>query len=179
MKTQTRLLAGIAVGALLCMVAVAQSDKRTQSANRLTASDNMFVTKALQGNMAEVELGKLGQQRASNDAVKQFAKRMVDDHQKALDELKTIATNQGITVPTTLDAKGQATFDRLSKLNGAEFDRAYMEDMVKDHRTDVAEFKRESEHGEDPAVKSWAAKTLPTLEDHLKMAEQTERDVKK
>jgi putative membrane protein len=149
-----------------------------QTANRLNA-DNTFAVKAAEGGMAEVELGKLAQQRASNDGVKQFGKHMVDDHTKANVELKTIAANKGITLPATLNSNDQATMDRLSKLNGAEFDKAYMDDMVKDHRADVAEFQRESQRGEDSEFKAFAAKTLPTLQDHLRMAEDADKQVKK
>ncbi|HLK51086.1 MAG TPA: DUF4142 domain-containing protein [Bryobacteraceae bacterium] len=148
------------------------------SANRL-ASDNTFITKAAQGGMAEVELGRLASQHASNDKVKQFGQRMVDDHSKANDELKKVASKQGATIPSALDPKDQAELDHLSKLSGAEFDRAYMQDMVKDHRMDVAEFRREANNGQDPDVKAFASKTLPTLEDHLKTAEETQKELKK
>jgi putative membrane protein len=104
---------------------------------------------------------------------------MVADHTKANDELKEIASKKGITLPTSMDAKSQATYDRLSKLSGAEFDRAYMRDMVADHKTDVNEFKQESERGTDPDLKAFAAKTLPTLQEHLQMAESTDAKVKK
>ena len=90
-----------------------------------------------------------------------------------------MASSKGATVPSSLDPKDQATLDHLSKLNGAEFDRTYMQDMAKDHRMDVAEFRRESNRGTDPDVKAFASKTLPTLEDHLKMAEQIQKQVNK
>ena len=136
------------------------------------------MTKAAQGGMAEVELGKLAQSHASNDAVKNFGKRMVDDHSKANDQLKSIAAKENVTLPTTLDAKDQATMDRLAKLNGAQFDRAYINDMVRDHRTDIAEFQREADHGSDPAVKQFASSTLPTLQEHLRLAEDAQKQVK-
>jgi putative membrane protein len=148
------------------------------SANRMGA-DSAFVTKAAIGGMAEVKLGQLATQKASNADVKSFAQQMVDDHGKANDELKQLASKKGVTLPTDIDAKHQATYDRLSKLSGAEFDRAYMQEMVSDHRTDVNEFRRESKSGADPDVKGWAAKTLPTLEHHLQMAESTNAKVKK
>ncbi len=176
MKIQGKFLAGLAaMGLLAAGPVLAQS---TTTAHRLTADSN-FMTKAAQGGMAEVELGQLAVQKASNQSVKDFGQKMVDDHSKANEELKSIAAKQGVTLPTTLDTKDQATKDRLSKLSGAEFDRAYMTDMVKDHRMDVAEFRREADHGTDPDVKAFAAKTLPTLESHLKMAETTESQVKK
>ena len=152
---------------------------QSQTANRMDSADSTFATKAAQGGMAEVKLGQLATERASNSAVKQFGQKMVDDHTKANDELKQLASKKGITLPTDIDAKDQATYDRLSKLNGAEFDRAYMADMVKDHRTDVSEFRRESEHGGDPDLKAFAGKTLPVLEQHLQMAEQTDQQVRK
>lgn len=147
-------------------------------ANRMGSSAHAWVTKAAEGGMMEVELGKLAQQQASSEEVKKFGQRMVDDHTKANDELSKIASSKGITLPTSLSAKHQATKDRLSKLSGAAFDRAYMEDMVRDHRADVADFRKESTSGQDAEVKAFAAKTLPTLEEHLRMAEQTEAAVK-
>jgi putative membrane protein len=134
------------------------------------AADDMFVTKAAKGGLAEVELGKLASEKASSDAVKQFGQRMVDDHGKANNELKTLAQSKSVTIPTDLDAKDKALRDRLMKLSGRAFDRAYMQAMVSDHVKDVNEFRTESKTGKDPEVKAWAAKTLPTLEEHLKMA---------
>jgi len=172
---RTQLLAGVAVLALFG--ASGQAQVKTETANRLTADDT-FATKAAEGGMAEVELGKLAQQHASNDAVKQFGTRMVDDHTKANDELKMIAAKKSITLPTALNSKDQATMDRLSKLNGAAFDKAYMADMVRDHKEDISEFQREADHGSDPDFKAFASKTLPTLQDHLKMAQETDSKVK-
>jgi putative membrane protein len=134
------------------------------------AADDMFVTKAAKGGMAEVELGKLASEKGTSDAVKQFGQRMVTDHGKANDELKSLAQSKNVTLPTEIDAKEKALRDRLMKLSGPAFDRAYMQAMVADHVKDVNEFKMESKSGKDPEVKAWAAKTLPTLEEHLKMA---------
>jgi putative membrane protein len=184
MKHIDVLLAGAAVCALTVFNAPApaqqypDSANRDSSANRMSAADSTFASKAAQGGMAEVKLGHLAKEKASSRAVKEFGQKMIDDHTKANDELQSIAAKKGITLPATIDSKDQATYDRLSKLSGAEFDRAYMRDMVSDHRTDVSEFRRESEHGADPDLKAFAAKTLPTLEEHLKMAEQTEGQVK-
>jgi putative membrane protein len=97
---------------------------------------------------------------------------MVDDHSKANDELKEIASSQGIQVPDKLSAKDEMTKERLSKLSGEQFDKAYMSDMVKDHTKDVADFQRESQSGKDPQVKEFASKTLPILQSHLKEAKQ-------
>ncbi|MBV9506639.1 MAG: DUF4142 domain-containing protein [Acidobacteriia bacterium] len=176
---KTEFLAGLAIFSLLGGSALAQNSGANRgSANRLSGTDNTFIMKAAQGGMAEVELGKLAQQRASNDAVKQFGKRMVQDHSMANEQLKTIAANQGVTLPTGLDPKDQAIMDRLSKLNGAEFDKAYIRDMVADHRTDIGEFQKEADHGNDPAVKQFASMTLPTLQEHLRMAEDAQKSVR-
>jgi putative membrane protein len=149
----------------------------TAKAGAKMAGDQTFVKKAAIGGMAEVELGTLAKDKASSDQVKQFAQRMVDDHGKANDELKTLAQNKNITLPTELDAKHKAVRDRLSKLSGAQFDKAYMQAMLKDHREDVSEFRSESRSAKDPDVKAFAAKTLPTLEDHLKLAQQDSKAV--
>src|SRR5262249_51363821 len=134
-------------------------------------SDHTFVMDAAKGGMAEVELGRLATQKASRDEVKKFGQRMVDDHGKANDELKSLAQTKNITLPANVGKKDKALEGRLSKLSGSAFDKAYMQAMVADHRKDVNEFRRESQTGQDTDVKSWAAKTLPTLEDHLKMAQ--------
>ena len=141
-------------------------------------SDNTFVKKAAEGGMAEVELGNLAVQKATNPDVKQFGQRMVDDHSKANDEIRPLASKQGVTIPTKLAHKDQALKNRLEKLSGEAFDKAYMEAMVKDHRADVNAFRQEADHGTDPDVKSFASKTLPTLQEHLKLADETLNKVK-
>jgi putative membrane protein len=166
-----------ALFALAACSAIAQTDQANRM--KLSADDSAFVTKALQGGMAEVELGNLAQQNGTSDVVKQFGKQMVEDHTKIGDELKSLATSKGVPVPTALDAKSQATKDRLSMLTGAEFDRAYMQEMLTDHQQDVAEFRRESTRATDPDIKAFAAKALPTLESHLKMARAGLAEVKK
>ncbi len=152
-----------------------QSQSSRSTARSSGTSDIDFVTNAAEGGVAEVELGRLAQQKASSDEVKRFAERMVTDHSKANDELKSIAQTKGVTLPTDLESKDKSLERRLSKLSGTAFDRAYMNAMVKDHRHDVSEFRKEAKAGRDPEVKSWAEKTLPTLEDHLKEAQQTNK----
>jgi putative membrane protein len=98
---------------------------------------------------------------------------MVDDHGKANKELMQLADSEGVTLPKEMDSKAKETADRLSKLSGAEFDRAYMKEMVEDHTKDVSAFQRQAEQGKDQDVKGWAAKTLPTLQEHLQMAKTT------
>jgi putative membrane protein len=142
-----------------------------------SVDDKAFVVKAEKGGMAEVDLGKLAAEKGSTDEVKKFGQRMADDHSKADGELKTLAQSKNITLPANLDAKEKATHDRLAKMSGAAFDRAFMTQMLADHRKVVAAFRTESRSGKDPDVKAWAGKTLPTLEDHLKSAETTAKGV--
>ena len=141
----------------------------TAGAMQSKADDAKFVKDAAVGGMTEVELGKLAQQKASSDGVKQFGQKMIDDHTKAGEELKQVAAKQKINVPESIDSKHQARIDKLSKLSGADFDKAYIKDQLKDHQEDVRAFERESQNGSDPEVKGFAAKTLPTLQEHLSM----------
>jgi putative membrane protein len=149
-----------------------QEQTRAQRVSSSGSEDIEFVFDAAKGGMAEVELGKLAAERAKNDEVKKFAQRMVDDHSKAGDQLKSIAESKGIRLPQDIEPKDKALLNRLQKLNGAAFDRAYMQAMVSDHVKDVNEFKKESNSGRDPQVKSFASSTLPTLEEHLQQARQ-------
>src|ERR1041385_5450327 len=119
----------------------------------------------------EVELGRVAASQGTSDAVKQFGQRMVDDHSKANQELMNLAQGKGITLPTTLDEKHQKELTKFSSMTGAEFDREYTKMMVSDHRKDVSEFEKESSRGMDADLKEFATKTLPTLQEHLKLAE--------
>jgi len=142
-----------------------------------TSPDEMFVLDVAKDGMAEIDIGNLASEKATSDDVKKFAQRMVTDHGKANDELKTLAQSKNITLPAGVDAKAKATHDRLAKLSGPAFERAYMQDMVAGHRKAVAAFKKESTSGKDPEVKAWATKTLPTIEEHLKMAQDIAKNV--
>jgi len=169
----------IAMGAATVAFALAPAVfAQSQNANRMAGADSTFATKAAEGGLAEVQLGNLAQSNASSNDVKSFGQQMVTDHTKANDELKSIAGKKGITLPTSPNSKQQAEYNRLQKLRGANFDREYMKLMVSDHRTDVSEFRKESESGSDADIKAFAGKTLPTLENHLKMAENTDAQVK-
>jgi len=167
-------LAGIAQSGSMSDSSNAQTSASmsSKSGSNLSLGDKKFVHDAAQGGMAEVELGKLATEKASSDDVKKFGQRMVDDHSKAGDQLKQVASSEGIQLPQGLSAKDKATKERLSKLSGEQFDKAYMADMVKDHTQDVVGFQHESRSGKDPAVKDFASQTLPTLQDHLKQAKE-------
>ena len=147
------------------------------ASSRPSIADTHFAKEAAQGGMAEVKLGQLAQDKGTNDSVKNFGKRMVDDHSKAGDRLKEVASHENITLPTDTAAKDQAIYDRLSKLSGAAFDRGYAKDMVKDHEADVAAFQKEANGGKVESLKGFASDTLPTLQDHLKEAKEMMKSV--
>jgi len=149
-----------------------QAPAGSKAASGLAAADQAFAKQAAAGGMAEVDLGKLAATKATNADVKQFGQRMVDDHGKANDELKSWASQKNVNLPSDLDAKHKAEHARLEKLSGEAFDRAYMTSMVADHNKDVADFQRESKAAKDPDLKAWATKTLPTLQDHQKSAKE-------
>jgi len=151
-----------------------KSTKNATSTTR-TLSDTEFAKMAAEGGLAEVKLGQLAEEKGTDQAVKDFGKRMVTDHSKADDSLKTAASDDKIELPSDLSAKDQAAYNRLSKLSGEAFDRTYARDMVRDHRTDIAEFRQEAQDGKDASIKGFASQTLPTLEDHLKLARQVLR----
>jgi putative membrane protein len=140
-------------------------------------SDSKFVKDASEGGLAEVELGKLAQQKGHSQSVKDFGNRMVADHGKANDELRSLASEKRLSVSTSLGVKDKALKLKLDALSGEAFDKAYMSAMVKDHKTDIAEFQKEADNGSDPSVKAFASKTLPTLKEHLAMAEKTASEV--
>jgi putative membrane protein len=148
------------------------------AASTLAPEDRTFLNKAAVGGMAEVQLGQVAVKNAKNADVKAFGQRMIDDHSRANSELTRLATSKGVTPPSELDSKHKATLERLSKLTGDQFDKAYMADMVTDHEEDVAEFQKEANSASNPDVKAFAAKTLPTLQEHLQMAKSTNAKLK-
>jgi putative membrane protein len=184
MSSMQKALLPLAIAGLCWIGAVAQTGnygsndananttRHTEKASK--TGEHAFLREAYQSDLAEVQLGQLAQQKASNQQVKQFAQRMIDDHNKNLDQVKQVAQQEGVTLPEKPAAKDEATKNRLEKLSGKEFDHAYMRDMVKDHTTDVAKFKDEAKENVAPAVKNYVDQTLPTLESHLQQARSVE-----
>ena len=126
-----------------------------------------FVADAATGGMMEVELGNLAQQKAKNQRVKDFGKMMVDDHTQANNNLKDIASRKNITVPAAITDDQKKEMEKLSKKSGADFDKAYVDMMVDDHKKDIAAFKKASGNVGDNDIKNFATSTLPTLQKHL------------
>ncbi len=164
------LVPGLAVGAA-GQQAPAPATRPAPKPPPLASGDREFVKTVVKGGMAEVALGDLASTRASDDTVKKFGQRMVEDHGKANQQLTQLAGNKGVELPKEVDRTQKSVHDRLAKLTGQAFDRAYVEEMVKDHRKDVKEFERHSARNKDPELKAWVDKTLPTLRDHLREIE--------
>lgn len=135
----------------------------------LNQEDKTFIKEAALGGMAEVELSKIAQ-KSTNAEVKSFADRMVQDHTAANSQLTAVAKSLGVEVPAALDSEHQRMRDKLQTLHGKAFDEQYMRDMVADHDKAVKLFKQEQRSGHNDELKQFAQKTLPTLEQHQKMA---------
>jgi putative membrane protein len=181
MNARKSLVHAAGVALLFSMSAFAQDAPAAKdskpTAAKTASMDQKFVAKAAQGGMAEVDLGNVAKQNGSNEVVKQFGDRMVTDHSKANDELKSLAQQKSWTLPSQPKASDKSKQERLSKMTGASFDKAYMRDMVMDHQNDVKEFQKCASSCSDPDLKAWAAKTVPTLQDHLKMAQDGAKQV--
>ncbi|HMM76615.1 MAG TPA: DUF4142 domain-containing protein [Gammaproteobacteria bacterium] len=155
-------LGRMALCAALLAMAAAQA-----ASNLLSEKDTEFVTQAAQGGLAEVALGGLAADRARNDMVRDFGQRMVKDHGEVNVKLLELAKGKGYEPPQTLQPAQQAELDRLKGLAAEDFDRAYVQAMVKDHRKDVAEFEKQAQAADDPDLRRFAEQTLPTLQSHL------------
>jgi putative membrane protein len=156
---------------------MSSSSSMSASSSKLAMGDSRFMKNAAEAGMAEVQLGQLAAQKATSADVKSFGQHMVDDHTKANDQLKRLAAQKGVTLPDSPSMMQKHDVDRLSKMSGADFDRAFMDQMVKDHKKVVAEFDKASKGSKDSDVKSFASSTLPTLQDHLQMAQTLDSTV--
>jgi putative membrane protein len=161
------------LAASAALAALALTAGAAEQNGSVSSSDRKFMEKAAMGGMAEVQMGQLAKDHGMSDEVKSFGSRMVADHSKANDELKSLASSKGVTLPADVDKKDKGKMDKLAKMQGPDFDRAYMKDMVRDHKEDVGEFKKEAKKAKDPDLQKWAQDTLPTLEEHLVMAQKT------
>ena len=143
------------------------------TSSTMSPADKEFVAKAAEGGLAEVMMGRTAADKAKAKAVKEFGQRMITDHSKANDELKQLAFTKGLDVPVEAGQENKEAAQHLSQLSGAAFDKAYMAHMVEDHEKDVAEFRKALQNVQDPDLKAWVEKTLPTLEEHLRLAKAT------
>jgi len=158
--------------ALLLITVLGQVTATAQGGAALASGDRNFMTNAAMTDMFEIQSSRLALDKAASAAVKTFAQRMIDDHTRTSDQLKQIAANKNVTLPTALDSKHQAQLAKLSAASGAEFDRMYMAAQHAGHQKAVAMFEKEARSGRDADVKSFAQATLPALQEHLTMARE-------
>jgi putative membrane protein len=144
----------------------------------ISEKDRQFINEAAQGNMLEVKLGELAQTNTTTDKVKVLGQHMIDDHTKAENDLKALASKKGIVVPANLDEKGFKVYNKLVKKQGEDFDKAYTKCMVKDHKKDIEKFKKQADKGDDAELKAWVQNTIPILEGHKQQAEDACKAVK-
>jgi putative membrane protein len=164
----TIFLTGLASWAVL-----AHQDDSAQS--KADMADAHFAKAAAQGGMAEIQLGKLAADRGSYSVVKAFGERMVAQHGAAGDQLKAAAQQANIVLPVTVSSKDQQIYDRLARLNGSDFDRAYADDMVRDHEQDLNEFQNEANNGKNSNIRAFAAQIVPMIQRHLNQAREMQK----
>lgn len=156
----------------------ARASDTDENRGQLNSSDYKFAKEAASGGMFEVNLGNMASANSKNAQVQQFGQRMVKDHTQANDNLKQIAERKGATLPTQLTSHQQREVDRLAKMSGPEFDKAYMSLMVRAHKSDERLFKKASEDAQDADIKNFASTTLTMVQEHLKLAQDLETSVK-
>lgn len=143
----------------------------SSGASGQTMKDKMFLRKAAEGGMAEVQLGQLASQKASGSDVKDFGSKMVTDHTELNNDMKPIAESMGVMLPKKVNAKDQAEYDKLNGLSGNDFDTEYITYMVKDHHADLREFRMEAASTTDPTLKTAVEKGQKVIREHLTMVE--------
>lgn len=146
-----------------------------QPQGQVSAQDRDFVTQAAAGGTLEIDLGKIAQDKARRQEVRQFGQRMVEDHQTANEDLQRIAGALGVQVPPDLPPDEQRKVERFRDMEDGEFDAAYVQAMVEDHRKTVALFQKQADEGQNQDLKTFAGDTLPILREHLEMARQLEQ----
>jgi putative membrane protein len=162
------LLVGAGVTLALSYAPLAHAEK----APTLSHADSSFVSDAAQGGMDEVKMGEMAAQNGASDRVRSFGKKMVDEHTKLNNDLQFLAGRKGLTLPADIGIAQKAGNKLLSTKTGRSFDESYVSSMVKDHREDVEAFQKEANYGSDEDVKAFAFKALPTLREHLRMAQE-------
>jgi putative membrane protein len=136
---------------------------------KVSKADMKFVDTAASGGMAEVQAAQLAQQKSQDAKVKEFAGQMITDHTANNQQLTTLAQQKGLTVPAALDEKDQKQIDKLTKLDGAKFDKVYWKGQVRDHKAMLKLMEKEASSGKDADLKSFASSTAPVVQKHLDM----------
>lgn len=171
--TATGTMTGNSSGAQAPMTAGPGASEKTDTragSLSLHHTDRRFLARAHADGLAEIEFGRLAQQKASSDAVRQFAQRMIDEHTKTNEQLRSLAQTKGAVLTNKMDPAHQARRAAMEKLSGDAFDRAYVQGQIRDHRGTVQRFEGQAGGGRDAELKKFAADALPALREHLQMA---------
>lgn len=139
---------------------------------KATAAEKAFIKNAANGGMTEVNLGKLAAEKGESQEVKDFGNQMVKDHSKINDNLKEVAGKLGVTLPDKVNAKHQAKIDKMEKMSGAAFDKAYVNGMVMAHEKDIAEFEKAGKEVKNEDLKKFIDDSVPTMKEHFEMIKQ-------
>jgi putative membrane protein len=153
-----------------------QMNGMQQQPGQPSPTDRMFVKNAMEGGLAEVQLAQLTLQKSSNDQVKQFAQKMIDDHTKLNEQMKPVARQLGVQAPTQISKKDSKAIAKMQGLSGSAYDQAYIQDMVKDHKKDLSDFQMEASSGSDPTVKDAANQGGQMIAQHLQLIQQIAKD---
>jgi putative membrane protein len=164
------LASALALASALPVLCLAQGKAPPVAERPAPGIDAGFMNSAIELELSEVELGNIAMQRGANENVREFAQRMVKDHDKAKNELTKLAAQKSQSLPTETTDAHRRLRERLAKLSGSDFDRVYMEAMVRDHEEAVALFRREAQQGHASDVKEWADKQVKMLKAHLRDA---------
>jgi putative membrane protein len=156
---------GMALTAVGLLIAVPGAN----AAPTVSTADQDFILAAAQGGLTEVRMGEMASQQGMRDDVKAFGQKMVKDHTAINDDLKALAAQKGVSLPYSLDANHQMMVDKMAALTGSEFDNAYIKGMIKDHKMDAKEFKSEDTGTKDQDIKDFLDKTIPVVDEHLKI----------
>ena len=161
--------AGVLIVALLFVIGWSSLTWAQEKGEKKTVPDAKFLRYAATDGLFHVEAGKLAVQSASSEDLKKFGQHAIEHHSQINDELMNLAKTKGVTLPKKITKKERETLDKLAKLSGPDFDKAYIKMETSHHSRDLSMFQKEAKDGKDPEVKDWAAKTVPTIEEHLKM----------
>lgn len=164
MKSRIGMLSAAAMAAILAAPLVLAANTKADA----------FMQKAIAGNLAEIKVGQLAQQKGASEGVRHFGTVLEQDHSKANQQAMTAASSMGVTPPAEPTSKERAVYQKLASLSGTRFDKAFVKAMVKDHKKDIADYEKEAKATNSPAA-NYAQETLPDLHKHLQLAESLER----
>jgi putative membrane protein len=159
----------IAIACSFAVIVFTATNGNAQT-GKASAADQAFLNGAIQGDLAEVNMGKLAQEKGQSEAAKQFGQMLVQDHGQHLQKAKDSAQEMGVSPPTEPNAKQKKTYDQLSKMSDAQFDKEFAQHMVMDHKEDIGKYEKEAK-SKGPLAQ-FAQQTIPTLQKHLQAAER-------